>query len=198
MRSFTTLLLLATLSIGGCRPSCKETTETYPDGGVRIRVIHCEDSLHSSYQSFYPDGQIKQVKKLVDGHTDGLVTTYDSIGRISWKAYYRRDTLHGPYEDFFGNGHVRTRSAFSNGLQDGKYISFYENGKTKSTANFQQGKQIGEFLEYHPNGVLLMRALYEMGVPIEYVEYDSLGNEVGAKRAADVDPASAAVAGSDL
>lgn len=187
MRLILVILILAAMASSGCGESCTEITETYPNGAIRTRVVTCKDSSYATYQSFYSNGRVWQVKKLVDGRTDGPVMNYDSLGHLLWKAYYHQGTLNGPYEDYFTNGHISTRSGFESGLQDGRYTSFYENCEVKSTANFKSGRQIGNFVEYYHNGNIAMIAKYEQGVPVYYVEYDSIGNQVEVWRADDAD-----------
>lgn len=164
---------------------CKTDVAHYPDGTVKHELVACPDSSYSRYRSFYGDGTLHQDKQLVAGMQDGLVTTYDSLGRLAWRANYLRDTLNGPYVDYYPSGSIRTRSGFFHGLQDGEFVEYFESGVLKSKVHYEAGKRKGEFLEYYPNGALLMRARFELGFIVEYVEYDSLGTVIDSKHALD-------------
>jgi antitoxin component YwqK of YwqJK toxin-antitoxin module len=64
-------------------------------------------------------------------------------------ANFTRDTLNGPYKDYFSNGKIRRETNFIMGSPDGEFKEYSDDGKLYATIQFKKGKLEGRYVEYN-------------------------------------------------
>ncbi|RYY45262.1 MAG: hypothetical protein EOO06_16775 [Chitinophagaceae bacterium] len=75
-------------------------------------------------------------------------------GRAVSLETYRNDTLHGYYENYWGNGSISDCGYYDRGLRDSVYIAYWENGNLRGRTLYRKGKLNGKMEVYNNAGRL--------------------------------------------
>ena len=89
-------------------------------------------------------------------------------------AYYQNQTFSGI--GYSGEkSSLYTETSYKNGLQDGEEKT-WKKDKLISSALFYKSMLHGETLEYFDSGELKIKVVYELGMELEFSEFDKQGN----------------------
>ena len=70
----------------------------------------------------------------------------------SCEAEFTRDTLNGPYKEYYHNDTLAKEVHFVMGMPDGEYKEYLKNGKLLKLINFNKGKLDGKYIYYNSGG----------------------------------------------
>lgn len=96
-------------------------------------------------------------------------------------SYYRmgtRDSLgrwQGPVRDFYGNGDVQMKGAYTNNLRDGIFIYYSDHNTYQSAGRYDKNRAVGKWEQFHYNGTLASEEFYLNDYFMKNM-WDSLGN----------------------
>ena len=114
--------------------------------------------IEGLFNSFYENGNKKEVSIYKEGKLDGLCTAYNEIGLKTYEINYSDDLSNGK-TTVYNNG-VKTKEVqFIKGNIHGPVFNYFENGKIESkfmidsTYLYHAGIK-GDFYEYNENGSL--------------------------------------------
>lgn len=159
----------------------------HPSGEISQIQRYTSPDSDLSYQSFYPNGQLKEEGKYVAGKLNGLLTVYSSAGAKIFEgnylndqkqgraqsfypdqtpkaeAVYEKGVQNGPYRNYHPNGALSDEGTIRNGKEHGPYVSYSNRGKCLSQGNMNEGQADGEWKWFHPNGQVEKTGSYRGG-----------------------------------
>src|SRR4030066_117377 len=103
----------------------------FPNGNIKERKFLLEGKLEGEYISYFNDGQIMAnlhfVRGKKNGEADGEYICYYKNGKLKEKGYFINDKREGEYKAYFKNGQIREQAFYKNGNIIGKFFSFNKN-----------------------------------------------------------------------
>ena len=69
----------------------------------------------------------------------------------------------GPYEEYYDNGQVWTKTTYKDGVQDGLREEYYEDGQLRVKETYKDGVEDGPYEFYYENGELMMKGTMKDG-----------------------------------
>ena len=103
------------------------------------------------YTSYDIEGNITTVCNYVNGKKNGICYEY-MIGKISNISYYVDDKLEGDSRGYFLNGSLSSIINYKNNKKNGISISYYSNGEIKTTDYYTNHRKTGEYIHYYQDG----------------------------------------------
>ena len=114
-----------------------------------------------------------------DFPTDGLDGPYEEYyenGQLKTKSTIRGGKVEGRWEEYYENGQLMTRGTIRDGKPDGPYEHYDENGQLQTKGTIKDGDREGPWEEYYENGRLMTKRTYRAGEPDgSYEHYDENG-----------------------
>ena len=101
-----------------------------------------------------------------DFPTDGLDGPYEEYyenGQLKTKSTIRGGKVEGRWEEYYENGQLMTRGTIRDGKPDGPYEHYDENGQLQTKGTIKDGDREGPWEEYYENGQLMTRGTYKDG-----------------------------------
>lgn len=141
----------------------KPTQETYSNGQLKTETIFAADQLHKTTITYYENGNKKYVS-----------TGYDKN-----KRFY----LDGMSEGYYESGQLSGKTAYKNGLKEGKSISYDEKGMILQDATYindtvvelkrynKLGKQTGYYAKDAPPESQFNKDFYPNDSVLKYHQY---------------------------
>lgn len=98
----------------------------------------------------------KQIEYTINasGEKHGLSTVKNQDGSIMSKYCYLNGILHGPFIEYYWNGHMKRLGQYKNGLQDGDYCEWYEDGTLLEESKHVDGVKHGQCTYYMKDGYI--------------------------------------------
>lgn len=93
---------------------------------------------------------------VTDGHQ--VIHTQDG-GRM--EGFLRDGKRDGPWVAYFASGGVRSRTTYTEGVEEGPMEVFHENGMTYYIGQYHLGRTVGEWIFFDPQGKEVKRVVYD-------------------------------------
>jgi antitoxin component YwqK of YwqJK toxin-antitoxin module len=140
----------------------------YYKRNILNEVRHYVDGLpHGEYIEYYADGKtVKSRAMLINGKTDGIVTSYSQEGKKTYEKSMKNGEEDGEERRYSDDGTLLYERFYKNGKVDGKSFSIINYGDSKEyteTAWFKDGKQDGEFSAVYADGIVKSKGTYKDG-----------------------------------
>lgn len=117
-------------------------TDSFKEGGVKLRTAVAEGQLH------------------------GVSEGWQVNGGLELRESFHRGVAHGTRTTWHPNGKQRSEGQLVAGLQQGTYRQWHEDGTLAAEAEFKDGKAHGLSRAWHPSGCLKAEALMKDGVVV--------------------------------
>jgi uncharacterized protein len=142
-----------------------EVKEYYADGAPRVRATYERGMPVGTRQSWFPTGQ-RRSEITFDEAGNRMIEWYSngSIKREIGPDGDRQYPPDGAIEEFHGNGALRSRTHYVNGVQHGAFEVFYATKQRWKAGTFEHGKQTGMYREWWKNGRPALECTYVDGV----------------------------------
>ena len=101
-----------------------------------------------------------------DFPTDGLDGPYEEYyenGQLKTKSTIRGGKVEGRWEEYYEDGQLMTKRTYKAGGYDGPWEEYYENGRLMTKGTMKDGDRAGGWEEYYENGQLKMKRTYNAG-----------------------------------
>ncbi len=171
----------------------------YNKKGVAIK----EDKKKSGtfdFVGYYSTGIMSKCGKYNKDQKQGEWKDFDKNGNLMTTEYYVDDKAQGESKSFFANGAIEKIMNFNKDEAEGYYVQYYKNGNIASQGNYKNNQEEGPWYMYYPdktpavenyyidgkqhgiqktyalNGIITGKENYYMGVLLNSVNYDTLGN----------------------
>jgi len=119
-----------------------------------------KNGIWVTYQSERP--YPAKIVSYVNGLYNGPYFEFDAYGRMTVRANYMNNKLHGLLVKF-NNGTLAQESAYINGVLDGVYKEFNQKGAVEKEIHYKDGKLDGPFRYYDENGKVTLEYQYKNG-----------------------------------
>lgn len=103
-----------------------------------------------------------KIANYINGIYNGPYFEFDAFGRMTLKASYKNNKLHGVVLKYL-NGDLTQESNYKEGVLDGVYKEYSRNGMLQKEINYKNGKLDGPFRYYDENGKVNLEYLYKAG-----------------------------------
>lgn len=127
------------------------------------------------YVAFHDNGQLKSEINYVNGRIHGVVTDYDSQGKVISTKQYSNGLLNGEATFINYQGYTTT-SMYENGKLNGGYKEVYSDGSLATEGAYKDEKKTGLWLQYEKNGDLKEKSEYKNGKYYGLTEKYNLGS----------------------
>ena len=109
--------------------------------------------IEGLFNSFYENGNKKEVSIYKEGKLDGLRTFYYENGNKKEVSNYTAGELDGVYNSFYENGNKEVISNYKSWKLNGLRTLYYENGNKKEVCIYKEGKLDGLCTAYNEIGL---------------------------------------------
>lgn len=103
-----------------------------------------------------------KITNYINGEYNGPYFEFDAFGRMSLKASYKNNKLHGVVLKYL-NGDLAQESNYKEGVLDGVYKEYSRRGSLQKEINYKNGKLDGPFRYYDENGKVNLEYQYKDG-----------------------------------
>src|SRR6478735_2756107 len=94
------------------------------------------ETLHGSYKSFYPNGNVEMEGKFDDGKRSGIFFEYHENGKLSRKISYVNGLRHGVVEVYDEEGNPVQHARYENNLLVDSIQSYFNTGTKRNESYF--------------------------------------------------------------
>lgn len=130
----------------------------YPNGALRYRIHYSGPRRKSLQQSWYVDGTHQTVARYdVNGMLHGPKEDFNGQGIRIHLDNYVHGKLHGARQDWYDNGMPKYAVTFANDIMHGTSETWYPNGMRKKRCYYVNGKSEGVYKEWDATGQLICR-----------------------------------------
>ncbi|MBK9176410.1 MAG: hypothetical protein IPM46_08720 [Flavobacteriales bacterium] len=119
-------------------------------------LLSCGAPQPTNEQTTAPVVADTSAKAVTDGHQ--VIHTQDG-GRM--EGFLRDGKRDGPWVAYYASGGVRSRTTYTEGVEEGPMEVFHENGMTYYFGQYHQGLTIGEWIFFDPQGKEVKRVVYD-------------------------------------
>lgn len=141
------------------------------------RATYKDGKLHGLFESYFPDGTVKEVGRYVDGEKQGEWTTYSAFGKVLKESKFDQGQPIGLWKEFYDNGQLRIIKEYD-ATGSGVEKQFYENGKKKAEGTYVDYQLDGPWREYDNHEELTVEGSYAAGKQDGYWKVYILGELV--------------------
>ena len=134
-------------------------------------------------KSYYSNGSIKEIGKVVDNKKDSLWTYYNKEGIKIREEFYENGKLNGKAYSWYDNGLIYTEAEYRENLQIREFKVYYDNGQLNSVSNKnEEGVLHGESTIWYENGELRQIRYFKNGImDSTWQEYNAEGQIINSK-----------------
>ncbi len=136
-----------------------------------LEKVNKQSILH---QSYYDNGQLKQVGAIIDSLRQGYWITYDSLGNIKAECIYVDDKLNGIFNLYYENGSPKVLGYMYLGDWVGERTFYYSNGNVKNKGYYKGGELDSIWENYEESGKLDKIIQYNKGEKIKILKDNKL------------------------
>lgn len=171
------VIIILCLSIISC--GYKKIEIKYDSGKIKESYYVDKQGVNQgNYESFYENGNIKEISNYQSGQLSGSRKLYFENGSVEIEELYNTEgKLQGNYKVFYPDGKLQLEKEYDNNIIIGKIKIYYPDGKLKEEVTMENNQENGPFIEYYQNGRVHWKGSYRKG-DNEYgllIEYDSTG-----------------------
>ncbi len=105
-----------------------------------------------TYQSFYPNGNLKGEGSYTAGKRTGKLVAYSAAGAKRYEGTYQNGEKHGRFLVYYPDQTLKSEVNYVNGQQDGPSRTYHPDGKLAEEGSHRAGKEHGPYAAYHKNG----------------------------------------------
>lgn len=129
---------------------------------------------------YHPNGKLEGKERCLNGKREGVSKWYDSTGRITDSAYFKKGMPSG-IAFKWADGILIGRAVYNDtGSGAGEEWVYYKNGVLSDYWKFCEGYLMDSVsLHYYPNGNLSCKEYFERGKLLKYACYNTDGDLVG-------------------
>ena len=116
------------------------------------------------WTTFYSSGRVKHEITYKEGKPIGPARFYYKSGKLSEEGYWNINHWEGQYRFYHPNGKLAYDWSYDKkGKRTGEQKYFYENGNIKYSGVWKEGKTTGALKMYNDSGLLVSERIYENG-----------------------------------
>lgn len=152
--------------------------EHYNQYGVRTSAIKLnkKGTPDGEVKRFYDFGGILNVEYFKEGSKDGKATYYYENGTVSHTRTFTDGQESGAYQAFSEDGKLSTEGWLLDGRSEGQWKNYFSNGKLRQEYFMLNDNKNGPDKHYNYDGKLAQTNLFEKGVMVGVVQYDTSGH----------------------
>ena len=75
----------------------------------------------------------------------GLIRTFRDDGSPLADTTYERGLRHGPYRDYWSNGHLACEGHYVEDVQEGEWRFYHEDGSAMEVIHFKGGREVSDW-----------------------------------------------------
>gem|GEM_PF-717090 len=147
--------------------------------GVNAVDMKINDKGHrnGAITFYYSTGSKSEECTYNDGDIEGKSINYFKNGKVKSEINYAKDQLDGYYKTYYYSGQTYTEGWYKEGKRQGTWLTYNINGTLQSNKYYQDDELNGYLKEFNINGQITDKYLYEFGMPVGIVSYDTAGNQ---------------------
>lgn len=149
----------------------------YGNGNLKRELALKNGVITGTDKNYFETGEQKDLNNYVDGVMDGPSTGYYKNGAVSVRSTYKDNQLNGEYKGYYLNGNLKSEGWLIDGGKDGLWKFYYNNGKIQSEEFTQDEELNGPLNSYSINGALEYQDIYDEGMLIGVIQYDTNGKQ---------------------
>jgi len=116
-------------------------------------------------KTYHQNKKINTITTYRNGIKDGQSFTYDELGNLMWKVFYKNGKYGGEVIHYYRNGIMNFREKYdSTGLSNGILEVWYENGKLRQRGMNLNSKMNGKWELFYPDGKLKTIEFYKSNI----------------------------------
>jgi len=148
------------------------------NGSIAVKASYADNELEGDYQSFYPEGEIKENSKFINGRKEGLSINFTRDGTKKSEVNYKNDTLNGLYTEYSRSGSVLTKGTFINDKKNGIWEEYDQKGSLKTKVEYVDGSKHGKAIGYSKNGSPSTQGMFSVDLEIgHWVIFNNQGQK---------------------
>lgn len=156
----------------------------YKSGKSKAVIEHSETGRSEGY-FYHESGGVMSYGIYTDFKKDSIWVNWDKTGRLSSRAQYKNDSLHGMKVVYFlpppGDKSQRIMSVYNynNGLLHGDFKEYFDTEQLKISGSYKNNKKDGIWETYYLGGKMMALDRYKAGKRHGWsIAYDEKGNEL--------------------
>ncbi len=159
MRAFITLFFCLSISLAKAQKTTWYTKNwEVTDKTNGFFYIPAPKKVKNGYWivKYYQNGNkytegFSTTKKTNNESYEGIVSYYNTDGKLSQKVSYKGGIIDGIKKTYFNTGEVQSLGKFKNGKENGVWKFFYKNGKIKTKGRYKNGEKVGVWKTFYKN-----------------------------------------------
>jgi antitoxin component YwqK of YwqJK toxin-antitoxin module len=155
-----------------------EMKRYHPKGGVRVIMLHKENSTKAYSRFFWQNGELAAEGNYIGNKRDSLWTFYSyHTHKLSYQQMYENGMRNGKSQSFYATGSINEELSWVNDRKEGDWRQFFESGQLKMTATYRNNQLEGDYTVYYPDGKKETAGQYRNGLPDgDWTYYNPNGN----------------------
>ena len=134
----------------------------------------CQESFYESpISDVIIDKESSAFMNLDSTLLNGLYQFYYTDSVIAIDGSFIEGKLDGNSKLYYPSGVLSEQGIWSNGSKEGKYLCFWKDGVISSNQIYKDDKLQGESLSYWQDGSLYMKRVFDNGVELSHIWYDT-------------------------
>jgi hypothetical protein len=117
-----------------CPAGSRARGKPFPVGRLQVCMREGTEVAEGPFVSVHPNGKLERRGAYRDGKPEGLVETFDYLGRLQNRRSFRAGKPHGPDVDFYPGGQKAAESVWADGSRVGAVAFFDEKGRPADEA----------------------------------------------------------------
>ncbi len=117
--------------------------------------------LEGPYESYYMDGQIKEIGQFQNNMPVDTWTYYYENGNLKMSGDIHNNLSQGYWNYYFENGNVSMEGELVNGIRDGLWKFYYESGALKTRGQYSMGRKIKIWNNFYEEGDIKSQIYYD-------------------------------------
>jgi len=144
-------------------------TISYAANGRKIAEGNFRNEKKDSTWKYYSDydGELLSEESYMSGVKNGISKTFYPGGNITELIHYRDGKKEGEWIQYFDDGKVKFRGAFSCDEKEGPFTGYYPGGKISFSGAYKAGHMDGTWTFYDENGDVIRSEKYSGGALIK-------------------------------
>lgn len=126
-----------------------EWTYFHRNGTLKLKINYKNGEREGHFIYYFDDGSKEEEVDFVKGRKDGKYTLYfKGSGKVKITKSYLKDSLDGPYEEYWPDGKLAIKGNYSDNKADGTFEFYHANGNLSCQAEYKKNKFVkGTFFD---------------------------------------------------
>jgi len=142
----------------------------HPNGQLREQLLYVNGVQEGEVRNWYSNGQLQMEGEKQHGEFNGICKTYYEGGNVQTIVDTKLGKFNGELLRFYENGNKKEKCIYIMDMPEGKCVEWYENGQQRVEFNFTNGKFDGEWTLWDLEGNVVKHGVYKDG---ELIKGDS-------------------------